>query len=132
MSWASRRRNEPLERIRADARSKGSRRAPLPNAPPTLEELGIKKYALGHKRPSFWTAYQEVRTDKITGLAEQTLRLHASMAGQFELLTRINNLSYQHHREVASIKLIATDEGGGDHGAASRYAPELCERFVTV
>ena len=49
---------------------------------------------------------------EITGLAEQTLRLHASMAGQFELLMRVNNLSYQHHREVASIKLIATDKDG--------------------
>jgi len=52
------------------------------------------------------------RAAEITGLAEQTLRLHSSMAGQFELLTRINTLSYQHHREVASIKLIATDDDG--------------------
>ena len=35
---------------------------------------------------------------EITGLAEQTLRLHASMATQFEMLMRINNLSYQNHR----------------------------------
>ena len=28
------------------------------------------------------------------------------MSGQFELLTRINNLSFRHHREVASIKPI--------------------------
>jgi len=38
------------------------------------------------------------RAAEITGLAEQTLRLHASMATQFEMLMRINNLSYQHHR----------------------------------
>ena len=43
------------------------------------------------------------------------------MAAQFELLTRINNLSYQHHREVASIKLIATDDDG-----------KLCKRVAML
>ena len=52
------------------------------------------------------------RAAEITGLREQTLRLHASMAGQFELLMRINNLSYQHHREVASIEQIAEHDDG--------------------
>lgn len=52
------------------------------------------------------------RAAEITGQAEQTLRLHASMAGQFELLMRVNNLSYQHHREAASVKQIAEDEDG--------------------
>lgn len=52
------------------------------------------------------------RAAEITGQAEQTLRLHASMASQFELLMRLNTLSYQHHREVASIKQIAEDEDG--------------------
>ena len=52
------------------------------------------------------------RAAEITGMAEQTLRLHASMATQFEMLMRINNLSYQHHREAASIKLIAEDKEG--------------------
>ncbi len=34
------------------------------------------------------------------------------MSDRFELLSRNNSLSFAHHKEVASIKLIATAEDG--------------------
>jgi len=48
----------------------------------------------------------------ILGLEEQTLRLHASMADRFQLLMRVNNLSWDHHRQVASIKTLAEADDG--------------------
>ena len=58
-----------------------------------------------------WNHHQEFdglydRAAKITGLDDGTLRQFASMADNFELLSRDNNLSYTHHKEVASIKPI--------------------------
>lgn len=52
------------------------------------------------------------RAAEITGQAEETLRTFASIAGRFELLSRNNSLTYNHHKEVASLKLIATDSKG--------------------
>ncbi|HZX11223.1 MAG TPA: MT-A70 family methyltransferase [Acidobacteriota bacterium] len=43
---------------------------------------------------------------QILGLKEQTLRVCKSMAEAFPLLTRVNNLSFKHHRQVASLKQI--------------------------
>ena len=48
----------------------------------------------------------------ILGLEEQTLRRYKSMANTFSLLIRINNLSWQHHLEVSSIKKIKTLKNG--------------------
>ena len=48
----------------------------------------------------------------VTGLEEQTLRTYASVASSVELLIRINNLTYQHHREIASLKPIVEDGDG--------------------
>jgi hypothetical protein len=55
------------------------------------------------------------RAAEITGLVEQTLRHHASMSDQFELLRRRNNLSFYHHCEVASLKQIAEGTDGKLH-----------------
>ena len=52
------------------------------------------------------------RAAEVTGFNDGTLRQFASLSSQFELLCRHNTLSYQHHREVASIKLIAEDAKG--------------------
>lgn len=52
------------------------------------------------------------RAAEITGQDETTLRTFASIAGRFELLLRNNKLTYNHHKEVASIKLIGTDAKG--------------------
>lgn len=52
------------------------------------------------------------RAAEITGLAEGTLRDFVWMAGAFELSSRKDNLSFKHHKEVASIKFIATDDDG--------------------
>jgi N6-adenosine-specific RNA methylase IME4 len=47
---------------------------------------------------------------RVLGLEEQTLRLQHSMAAKFELLIRINNLSWNHHREVSSLKTLSEDK----------------------
>ena len=52
------------------------------------------------------------RAAEITGLDESTLRTFASVAGRYELLLRNNKLTYNHHKETASVKLIATDKKG--------------------
>lgn len=52
------------------------------------------------------------RAAEITGLSSQTLMDFASIAGRFQFSLRNENLAYQHHKEVASVKLIATDDGG--------------------
>jgi hypothetical protein len=52
------------------------------------------------------------RAAEITGFNDGTLRQFASLSEQFQLLCRHNNLSYQHHREVASIKQIVEAEDG--------------------
>ena len=52
------------------------------------------------------------RAAEITGLSEGTLRNFASMTGMFELSRRRDNLTFRHHQEVASVKLIATDDDG--------------------
>ena len=46
---------------------------------------------------------------EITGLDESTLRTFSSVAGRFELLLRNNKLTYNHHKEVASVKEIHED-----------------------
>lgn len=48
----------------------------------------------------------------ILGLEPQTLRVMASVANTLELLIRINNLSWNHHREVASIKRTEQEPSG--------------------
>jgi len=50
------------------------------------------------------------RAAEITGLGSQALENYAWMARLFELSTRVENLGWSHHREVASIKQIAEDE----------------------
>lgn len=49
---------------------------------------------------------------EVLGLEGQTLRVFSSISSTFELLTRINNLSWRHHREVASLKPIVTTPKG--------------------
>jgi N6-adenosine-specific RNA methylase IME4 len=49
---------------------------------------------------------------KILELEEQTLRICKSLADTFPLLSRLNNLSFEHHRQVASIKRIEQDKKG--------------------
>jgi len=46
------------------------------------------------------------RAAEITGMTEGTLRDFVWMAGAFELSFRKDSLSFRHHKEVASIKLI--------------------------
>jgi N6-adenosine-specific RNA methylase IME4 len=48
------------------------------------------------------------KAQEITGLDSGTLRQFASLSSRFELLSRNNNLTFKHHREVASIKLTGT------------------------
>lgn len=45
---------------------------------------------------------------QLTGYQEQTLRTYAYVAGSVNLLTRVNKLSFSHHRIVASLR---DDEG---------------------
>jgi len=52
------------------------------------------------------------RAAEITGLDESTLRTFVSIAGRFELLSRNNKLTYNHHKEAASLKRISTDKKG--------------------
>jgi hypothetical protein len=47
------------------------------------------------------------RAAGVLGLEEQTLRLYRSQSETLPLLIRINNLTWNHHREVASLKTIA-------------------------
>ena len=48
----------------------------------------------------------------ITGLTEDTLRSHSSIASRFELCLRKHKLTYYHHKEVASVKEIHEDIQG--------------------
>ena len=48
----------------------------------------------------------------ITGLAEDSLRAYASLAGRFQLCNRLHSLTWKHHREVASVKEIHEDIQG--------------------
>lgn len=52
------------------------------------------------------------RAAEITGLNDGTLRKFASLSSQFELFRRRHNLTWAHHTEVASIKMIGTDKDG--------------------
>ena len=52
------------------------------------------------------------RAAEITGFTEGTLRDFMWMARAYELSSRKDNLSFKHHKEVASAKLIAEDEDG--------------------
>ena len=68
---------------------------------------------------------------EITGLSSQTLMDFASIAGRFEFSLRHENLAYQHHKEAASIKQIATDDDGklslSDEPARDKIADLLAE-----
>ena len=52
------------------------------------------------------------RAAEITGLAEDSLRGFASMAGRFELCLRRHNLGYGHHKEVQGLKTIEESPDG--------------------
>lgn len=52
------------------------------------------------------------RAAEVTGLSEGTLRDYAWIASGFEMSLRKDKLTYNHHKEVASLKLIATDPKG--------------------
>jgi N6-adenosine-specific RNA methylase IME4 len=48
----------------------------------------------------------------ILGVDESSLRVYHSISGRFQLLLRNNNLTWNHHKEVASIKKLAKDIEG--------------------
>jgi len=52
------------------------------------------------------------RAAEITGLNAGTLRDYAWVSGEFELSLRKDKLTYNHHKEVASVKQISEDEDG--------------------
>ena len=52
------------------------------------------------------------RAAQVTGLSEGTLRDYLWVASGFELSLRKDKLTYNHHKEVASIKQIAEDTEG--------------------
>jgi len=52
------------------------------------------------------------RAAEITGLHPNTLEQFASNASRYELLCRHKDLTFQHHKEAASIKTIGTDKSG--------------------
>jgi hypothetical protein len=55
------------------------------------------------------------KASEILGIEEQTLRIQKSLSEKFELLMRVNNLTWNHHREVSSIKKTEI----GEHGKLS-------------
>ena len=69
------------------------------------EESGRSKH-----HPSGTALYK--RAAEITGLTEGTLQVYASISHRFKLLTRVKDLTFKHHQEVASIKQIAADDDG--------------------
>ena len=54
--------------------------------------------------------YQEA--GKILGIDSSSLMTLASIAARFEILLRNKNLSWNHHKEVASVKLLVEDKKG--------------------
>jgi len=50
--------------------------------------------------------------EEILGIPQQSLRIYKSLAERFELFRRLNNLTYAHHQEVSSLKLIEEDKKG--------------------
>jgi len=52
------------------------------------------------------------RAAEITGLSYETLKQYKWLSEEFELCNRLHVLTWKHHREVASIKLIAEDKYG--------------------
>ena len=52
------------------------------------------------------------RAAELLGVEEQTLRVFKSLSETLPLLIRINNLTFNHHREAASLKTIEEDNAG--------------------
>ena len=52
------------------------------------------------------------RAADITGLSEETLKQYKWLSEGFELCNRLHELTWKHHREAASIKLISEDKKG--------------------
>ena len=77
------------------------------------------------------------RAAEITGLAQNTLEIYKHVANQFEFLNRFKELTWKHHREAASIKQIAEDDGklylsprrgaAGDEGRGQAFKVASCD-----
>ena len=52
------------------------------------------------------------RAAGITGLAEKTLRMFASLSSRFGLSRRLDNLGWNHHHEVVSLRLTVKGDSG--------------------
>lgn len=73
--------------------------------------------------------YEEA--SRIIGYEPQSLRFLKSMAEKFQLLMRINNLTWNHHREVASIKKLEV-KSDGKLGYSSKHDMEKAQEFLRL
>lgn len=67
---------------------------------------------------------------KILGLDEQYLRKQKMLSERFELLNRFNNLTWVHHYEVASLKMIEEKENG-ILGLSEQIDMDKIQEFLT-
>jgi len=75
-----------------------------------INQWAIGDWLVDGKRHYGDKLYKE--SARILDSEEQTLRVYKSMADTFPLLIRINNITWNHHREVSSIKKIKTLKNG--------------------
>jgi hypothetical protein len=76
---------------------------PIVTATETAMTLGIGERKVKETRTVLDHADEQAKQE-VLELDEARLRTYASISGRFKLLLRNNNLSWNHHYEVSSIK----------------------------